>query len=45
MVYNPFKKVPGLSNTDFWQDVAIIGGIIYLMGADVGKRTVAEPAR
>lgn len=45
VIYNPFKKIPGLSNTGFWQEVAIIGGIIYLMGADVGKPVVAQPVR
>ena len=35
--YNPTKRVPKFSNTAFWQDLAIIGGIVYLIGADVGK--------
>ena len=30
----------GLKNQAFWQDVAIIGGIIYLIGADVARPQV-----
>ena len=43
VVYNPLKKVPSLSHIDFWQDVAIIGGILYLVGADIGRPAVAQP--
>lgn len=43
VVYNPLKKLPGFNHNDFWQDIAIIGGVIYLMGADVGKPVVGQP--
>lgn len=41
IVFHPINKVPSFSKTDFWQHIAVIGGIIYLMGADVYKTTAA----
>lgn len=32
--YYPIKKVPSFTDTKFWESLAIIGGIIYLMGAE-----------
>lgn len=44
VMWDPITKCPGLKNTGFWQDVAIIGGIVYLMGADVCT-PCAKPAK
>ena len=37
VMFNPTHKVPGLKSHGFWQELAIIGGVIYLMGADVAR--------
>ena len=41
----PITKLPPLSNNIFYEHVAIIGGIIYLMGADRSnaRHAKAEP--
>ena len=33
--HHPIKKIPGFDNVPFWEHIAIIGGIVYLIGADV----------
>ena len=37
----PIKKLPTFDNVPFWEAVAIVGGIVYLMGADAERK---EPA-
>ena len=34
----PIKHLPRLDNIQFWEAIAIIGGIIYLMGADIAVK-------
>ena len=41
--HHPIKYIPRLDNIQFWESIAIIGGIIYLMGADVAVK--AEPEK
>ena len=31
--YHPFNQIPSFENVRFWESIAIIGGVIYLMGA------------
>ena len=38
----PIKKLPPFDNVQFWEAVAIVGGIVYLMGADAERK---EPAK
>lgn len=38
----PINYLPRLDNIQFWESIAIIGGIIYLMGADVGVKQEKE---
>ncbi len=35
--HQPFTKVPCVGCTAFWEKVAMIGAVIYLMGRDCGK--------
>ena len=38
--HHPIKKVPHFDNIPFWEAVAIIGGMVYLMGADVNHQGI-----
>ena len=38
----PIKKLPPFDNVQFWEAVAIVGGIVYLMGADAERK---EPVK
>ena len=32
ITYGPIKKIPDFTNVGFWQNVAIMGGLIFMMG-------------
>lgn len=32
--HHPIRKIPDIYDTQFWESIAIIGGLIFLMGAD-----------
>ena len=40
--HHPIKHIPRLDNIQFWESIAIVGGIIYLMGADVAVKASPE---
>ncbi len=40
--HHPIKTIPRLDNMHFWQSLAIVGGIIYLMGADVNRKPLVN---
>jgi hypothetical protein len=41
--HQPFTKIPCIGCTRLWEKVAVIGAIIYLMGADCGAGSCNKP--
>ena len=41
--HQPFTKVPCIGCTRLWEKVAVIGAVIYLMGADCGAGSCKNP--
>lgn len=37
---NPLRQIPTLKDHHFWQSLAILGGMIYLLGAECSSRTI-----
>lgn len=41
----PLKEIPALTDYSFYENVAIIGGLIYLMGSDVSVKAPQPKAK
>lgn len=41
----PFKNFPHINNLQFWTQVALIGGIIFLMGRECASGACAKPVK
>ena len=43
--YDVFHKIPAYKERPFWQLLALIGGVVYLMGIERGERVEKEAAK
>lgn len=41
----PLKEIPALTDYGFYENVAIIGGLIYLIGSDISVNTPKPKAK
>jgi hypothetical protein len=41
--HQPFNKIPNLNNIQLWTQVALIGGLIYIMGSDCAGSCATKP--